>query len=92
MEIYKLHSQKLTQSACNFLQLKSVPLVSFNLGRMLIIRRDKRKGIQQKKEKKDDVMQGSMATTTPLVKMVFDLMFKDQIDEQDDKAGRNSCA
>ena len=36
---------------------------------------------------KTDKMQGSMATTTKLVKSIFDLMFKEQIDEDDTKQG-----
>ena len=32
-------------------------------------------------------MQGSMATTTKLVRSIFDLMFKGQIDEADTKEG-----
>ena len=36
---------------------------------------------------KTDKMQGSMATTTKLVKSIFDLMFKEQIDEDDTKEG-----
>ncbi len=32
-------------------------------------------------------MQGSMATTTPLVKSIFDSMFKEQIDEGEGKDG-----
>ena len=36
---------------------------------------------------KTDKMQGSMATTTKLVKSIFDLMFKEQIDEDDTNQG-----
>ena len=36
---------------------------------------------------KADKMQGSMATTTKLVRSIFDLMFKDQIDEDDSSQG-----
>ena len=45
-----------------------------------------KKNLQAAKAKTDK-MQGSMATTTKLVKSIFDLMFKEQIDEDDTKGG-----
>lgn len=44
--------------------------------------------------KKTDKMQGSMATTTPLVRSIFDAMFQGQIDDADIKdntARRRRC-
>ena len=51
---------------------------------MLIFRKKPKKNLQAAKAKTDK-MQGSMATTTKLVKGIFDDVFKDQLDEDESK-------